>query len=58
KRSVYRILADWKRTGEVKVVSERKQGRPRALDFADTQVVINTVTNRNDMYLQELQQVL
>ncbi len=37
-RTVYRVLSTWKRTGEVKPAPEGKRGRPRALDFADTQV--------------------
>ncbi len=37
-RTVYRVIATWKRTGQVKPPSEGKQGRPRALDFADTRV--------------------
>ncbi len=37
-RSVYHVLSTWKRTGKVKPAPEGKQGRPRVLDFADTQV--------------------
>ncbi len=37
-RTVYHILAAWKKTGEVKNTAEGKQGRPRVLDFGDTQV--------------------
>lgn len=37
-RTVYRILSVWKATGEVKPEAQGKQGRPRTLDFADTQV--------------------
>ncbi len=39
-RTVYSVLAAWKKTGEVKPAAEGKQGRPRALDFGDTQVSI------------------
>lgn len=45
RRTVYRVLSTWKRTGEVKPAPEGKQGRPRALDFADTQVNIHSVLN-------------
>ncbi len=41
-RTVYHILAVWKKTGEVKPAPEGKQGRPRALDFGDTQVSVHT----------------
>ncbi len=37
-RTVYRVLSVWRTTGEVKPEAEGKQGRPRTLDFADTQV--------------------
>ncbi len=37
-RTVYHILAVWRKTGEAKPAPEGKQGRPRALDFGDTQV--------------------
>ncbi len=39
-RTVYHILVAWKKTGEVKPTAEGKQGRPRALDFGDTQVCL------------------
>lgn len=39
-RTVYRVLSVWKKTGEVKPEAQGKQGRPRALDFADTQVSV------------------
>ncbi len=42
-RSVFRVLSTWKRTGEVKPAPEGKQGRPRALDYADTQVSIRPI---------------
>ncbi len=62
---------DWR----AKPAPEGKQGRPRALDFGDTQVsggysrhtivdsqseqfLMQTVTRRNDMYLEELREVL
>ncbi len=44
-RTVYRVLLTWKRTGEVKPAPEGKQGRPRALDFADCQVSLSTLLN-------------
>lgn len=37
-RTVYRILSVWRSTGEVKPQQVGKPGRPRALDFANTQV--------------------
>lgn len=37
-RTVYHVLAIWRKTGEAKPAPEGKQGRPRALDFGDTQV--------------------
>ncbi len=37
-RTVYRVLSIWRATGEVKPEAQGKQGRPRTLDFADTQV--------------------
>lgn len=37
-RSVYRILADWRRTGQDKLEPTGRRGRPRKLDFSDTQV--------------------
>ncbi len=37
-RTIQRILSNWKKTGEVKTVPTGKKGRPRALDFSDTQV--------------------
>lgn len=37
-RTIYRVLQTWRETGEVKPASEGKQGRPRALDYGDTQV--------------------
>lgn len=37
-RTIYRVLSTWKSTGEVKPAPTGKRGRPRALDFADTQV--------------------
>lgn len=37
-RTVYRILSIWRKTGEVNPPTAAKSGRPRALDFADTQV--------------------
>lgn len=37
-RTVQHILTIWKRTGEVKPAPKGVQGRPRTLDFADTQV--------------------
>ncbi|KLO04692.1 Homeodomain-like protein, partial [Schizopora paradoxa] len=57
-RTVYRVLSTWKRTGEVRPAPTGKQGRPRALDFADTQFLVNTVIRRNDRYLDELKDVL
>ncbi len=41
-RTVYHILVAWKKTGEVKPTAEGKQGRPRALDFGDTQGMPDT----------------
>lgn len=38
RRTVQRVLTMWRRTGKVKPAPEGKRGRPRALDFADTQV--------------------
>ena len=38
KRTVFRVLSNWRKTGGVKQASEEKRGRPRALDFADTKV--------------------
>lgn len=38
RRTIFNILAEWRRTGEVKPAPEGTRGRPRALDFADTQV--------------------
>lgn len=40
-RTIYRVLANFKRTGEAKPAPTGQRGRPRALDFADTQVGIN-----------------
>lgn len=73
-RTVQSVLTAWKRTGEVKPVSDAVQGRPRALDFADTQVhlllvcgdltdlykqFLATAVNRhNDRYLDELRDLL
>lgn len=73
-RTVYRILSTWSATGEIGPASAGKRGRPRALDFADTQVNIlhtgatevtdsekfltKTLAHRNDMYLDELRDVL
>lgn len=75
-RTVYNVLAVWRKTGETKPAPEGERGRPRALDFGDTQVsqcifrdhvaslahgtqfLIQTVTRRNDMYLEELREVL
>ncbi len=74
-RTVYHVLSVWRKTGEAKPAPEGKQGRPRALDFGDTQVsggysrhtivdsqseqfLMQTVTRRNDMYLEELREVL
>lgn len=37
-RTIYRFLSTWKRTGKVKPAPEGQRGRPRILDFADTQV--------------------
>ncbi len=37
-RTVQHILSTWKATGEVKPVPEGQRGRPRALDFGDTEV--------------------
>lgn len=37
-RTVYRVLSTWKSTGEVKPAPEGKQGRPRVLDYGDTEV--------------------
>ncbi len=37
-RTVYRFLSTWRLTGKVKPAPEGKRGRPRVLDFADTQV--------------------
>ncbi len=37
-RTIYRVLSTWNRTGEVKPAPSGKQGRPRTLDFTDTQV--------------------
>ncbi len=37
-RTIQRILSNWKKTGEVKTAPTGKKGRPRALDFSDTQV--------------------
>ncbi len=44
-RTVYRVLSTWKRTSEVKPAPEGKQGRPRVLDFADTQVLFCILLN-------------
>ncbi len=42
-RTVYRVLSTWKQTGKVKPTPEGKQGRPRVLDFADTQVSLQII---------------
>ncbi|KLO06298.1 hypothetical protein SCHPADRAFT_811868, partial [Schizopora paradoxa] len=57
-RTVYRVLSVWKATGEVKPEAQGKQGRPRALDFADTQFLVGAVTGDNDRYLDELRDML
>ncbi len=75
-RSIQRILSNWKKTGEVKTAPTGKKGRPRALDFSDTQVrrrfssyveethtpfiqfLLATVSRHNDLYLDELRDVL
>ena len=36
--SVYWILNAWKQTGEECLAPHSKSGRPRALDFTDTQI--------------------
>ncbi len=48
-RTIYRVLSTWKSTGEVKPAPEGKQGRPRALDFADTQVSFFQKNDRKDI---------
>ncbi|KLO09578.1 Homeodomain-like protein, partial [Schizopora paradoxa] len=58
RRTVYRVLSTWQRTGEVKPAPEGRAGRPRALDFADTQFLVGAVTQRNDLYLDELRDAL
>ncbi|KLO04994.1 Homeodomain-like protein [Schizopora paradoxa] len=57
-RTVYRILSVWKATGEVKPEAQGKQGRPRTLDFADTQFLMSSVTLESDRYLDELRDML
>jgi len=46
-RTVYSVLSTWKRTGQAKPAraEKEKRGRPRALDFADTQVSLATRRN-------------
>ncbi|EJD06379.1 uncharacterized protein FOMMEDRAFT_151619 [Fomitiporia mediterranea MF3/22] len=56
--SVYHILSTWRLEGEVKTTLLPKPGRPRVLDFADTQFLLKTVTHYNNMYLDELRAVL
>lgn len=41
RRTVYRVLSTWQQTGQIKPAPEGKAGRPRKLDFADTQVSVN-----------------
>ncbi|KLO04588.1 Homeodomain-like protein [Schizopora paradoxa] len=58
RRTVHRILSTWKATGIVKPAPQGRRGRPRALDLADTEVLVRAVNDRNDRYLEELQAVL
>ncbi|KLO09048.1 Homeodomain-like protein, partial [Schizopora paradoxa] len=58
KRTVFRVLSNWRKTGGVKQVTEEKRGRPRALDFADTKFIMGTVNRYNDRYLDELKDML
>lgn len=51
-RTIYRVLQTWRQTGEVKPASEGKQGRPRALDFGDTQV--SSLRGLNDAFTYPL----
>ncbi len=53
-RTVQHVLTVWKRTGEAKPTSEVIQGRPRVLDFADTQVrhhLLSTSTKLSQIYI-------
>lgn len=45
-RTVYHILLTWNKTGEVKPAPEGKRGRPRLLNFGDTQVSIQSLIMR------------
>lgn len=45
-RTIQRVLTAWKRTGEVKPAPEGSRGRPRALDFADTQVRLHSIERK------------
>ncbi|KAE9385187.1 hypothetical protein BT96DRAFT_758873, partial [Gymnopus androsaceus JB14] len=56
-RTIRRLLANWRKTGNVTILSD-KHGRPRTLSLLDMDYVEGLLERTPDMYLSEIQKAL
>ncbi|EJD02060.1 Homeodomain-like protein [Fomitiporia mediterranea MF3/22] len=57
-RTIQRILSHWRETGRVERDVLHSRGRPRILDYADTEYLLGSVDRRCDLFLLELRDEL